>query len=640
MIDPRVADAAPSRRLWRRFVVFGIAVIICVTALGVRLFQLTVADTQHYQSLAIQQQQGTQSVPVTRGLIYDRTGRQLVENVPIFVVRVLPGEIPFPMRDAVVARLAQLLGKPAADVYGAIDRSTGSPYDPVTIAEDIPTRVARVIAEEHLGLPGVTVDVVARRHYLYGPLVSQIMGWTGRVSADDYQALRSDGYLADDSIGKQGVEATFESQLRGRYGVQQVQRDAAGRVVSVLKTLQDPVAGASLQLTIDLGIQREAEKALRWGMQAAGLKRGVFIVMNPQNGEILAMVSLPTYDDNAFAGGITASRYRTLLKNPNKPMLNLAISEQLPPGSTYKLVTGLGALQDRKLTPGMHLMTRGFIMVAGTKMHDWNPFGFGSINIYDAFAQSSDTFFYQVALKQGIDRLGYWAHELGFGRKTGIDLPGETVGTVPTNDWKERVFSQPIYPGETAQAGIGQGYDLVTPIQLITAYSALANGGTLYRPQIVRKLLDSKGHTIKTYKPEVTRKLPVDASMLRVMRVAARNVLVSRHTLNFVDVPVVVAGKSGTAEFGLRDSQGRLPYHSWFVGFTPKDARKKAGDPTGFKSVQSTDSQLAFLAFAYDSRTRGNAGTEIAKYFVQLHYHVKKDYRNPGLMVRGNFYGQ
>ena len=495
MIDPRVADAAPSRRLWRRFLVFGIAVIICVTALGVRLFQLTVADAGRYQSLAVEQQQGTQSVPVTRGLIYDRKGRKLVENVPIFVVRARPGEIPFPMRDAVVQRLAQLLDKPRADIYGAIDLSVGSPYDPVTIAEDVPTRVARVIAEEHLGLPGISVDVTARRHYLYGPLVAHIMGWTGRVSADEYQSLRGDGYLTDDVIGKQGVEATFETQLRGQYGVQQVQRDAAGRVVSVLKTLQDPVAGASLELTIDLGIQREAEKALKWGMQAAGLKRGVFIVMNPQNGEVLAMVSLPTYDDNVFADGVTQSEYRRLLKDPRKPLLNLGISEQLPPGSTFKLVTGLGALQDRKITPSTHLMTKGFITVAGTKMHDWNPFGFGSITIFNGFAHSSDTFFYQVALKLGIDRLGYWAHELGFGRKTGIDLPGETVGTVPTNEWKQRAFSQPIYPGETAQAGIGQGYDMVTAIQLITAYSALANGGTLYRPQLVRKLLDSKGHT-------------------------------------------------------------------------------------------------------------------------------------------------
>ena len=181
----------------------------------------------------------------------------------------------------------------------------------------------------------------------------------------------------------------------------------------MLRSLEEPQAGASLDLTIDLDIQRDAEKALKWGMSAAGLKRGVFIVMNPQNGEILAMVSLPTYDDNDFADGISAAEYRKLLRDPRKPLLNLAISEQLPPGSTYKLVTGLGALQDRKITPRTRLMTKAYITVAGTKMHDWSSYGWGPINIYGGFAHSSDTFFYQVALKLGIDRLGYWAHTLG-----------------------------------------------------------------------------------------------------------------------------------------------------------------------------------------------------------------------------------
>jgi cell division protein FtsI/penicillin-binding protein 2 len=211
---------------------------------------------------------------------------------------------------------------------------------------------------------------------------------------------------------------------------------------------------------------------------------------------------------------------------------------------------------------------------------------------------------------------------------------------VPTNAWKRQLFSQNIYPGETAQAGIGQGYDMVTPLQMITAYSALANGGTVYRPQIVRRLVDEKGKTVRTIKPEVVRKLPIDQSLLRVMRVASRNVLVVRHTYNFVDVPLVIAGKSGTAEYSVRDSKGRLPFHSWFVGWVPKDPKRKANDPNGFKAVARTDSELAFLVFAYDSRTRGNAATEIAKYFLQLHYGIQRDYRNPELMVKDNLYGQ
>lgn len=628
------------RQLWRRFILFGVAVVLVVSGLGVRLFQLQVADADRYSALAVQSRRRTVAIPVTRGLIFDRRGRQLVENVPVFVVRITPGEVPFSTRDGVVDRLAELLDMKRVEIYRKLDGVAGSNFDPITLKTDVSQKVARIIAEEHLGLPGVSVDVTSRRRYPYGSLVAHILGWTGRVSAHELDALADDGYLADDTIGKAGVELTFERELRGTYGVDEVQRDASGRIVSVLRTLEEPKAGESIQLTIDLKVQREAQRALRWGMRAARLQRGVFLVMNPQNGEILAMVSLPAYDNNEFAKGISTARYRRLARDPHRPLVNLAISEQLPPGSTYKLVTGIGALQDRKITPQTRLRTRRFITVAGTKMFDWHLTGWGPINIYGGFAHSSDTFFYQVALKLGIDRLAYWAHEFGFGRKTGVDLPNETVGTVPTHAWKRQLFSQNIYPGETAQAGIGQGYDMVTPLQLITAYAALANGGTLYRPQIVRRIVDSKGETIRAVKPEVVRRLPIDSSLLKVMRVASRNVLVVRHTYNFVDVPLVIAGKSGTAEYGVRDSKGRLPFHSWFVGWVPKDPKRHAGDRNGFKSVAGTDSELAFLAFAYDSRTRGNAATEIAKYFLQLHYGVQKDYRNPELMVKDNFYGQ
>lgn len=639
LLDPNGGTVTP-RQLWRRFILFGVAVVIVVAGLGLRLFQLQVADADRYTALAVRGRQRTVSIPVTRGLIFDRKGRQLVENVPVFMVRITPGEVPFSMRDAVVERLAELLDIKRTEIYRTLDRVTGSTFDPITLKTGISQSVARIIAEEHLGLPGVAVDVTSRRRYPYGPLVAHVVGWTGRVSADELDRLSDDGYLADDTIGKAGVELTFESTLRGTYGVDEVQRDASGRVTSVLRTLDEPHAGESIQLTIDLKIQREAQRALEWGMRAAHLQRGVVLVMNPQNGEILAMVSLPAYDNNEFAKGISSARYRKLARDSHRPLVNLAISEQLPPGSTYKLVTGIGALQDRKITPQTRLRTKRFITVAGTKMFDWHLTGWGPINIYGGFAHSSDTFFYQVALKLGIDRLAYWAHEFGFGRKTGVDLPNETVGTVPTHAWKRQLFSQNIYPGETAQAGIGQGYDMVTPIQLITAFAALANGGTVYRPQIVRRIVDSKGKTIRSIKPEVVRKLPIDSSLLRVMRVASRNVLVVRHTYNFVDLPLVIAGKSGTAEYAVRDSKGRLPFHSWFVGWVPKDPRRQAGDPKGFKSIAGTDSELAFLAFAYDSRTRGNAATEIAKYFLQLHYGIKKDYRNPELMVKDNFYGQ
>ena len=218
----------------------------------------------------------------------------------------------------------------------------------------------------------------------------------------------------------------------------------------------------------------------------------------------------------------------------------------------------------------------------------------------------------------------------GFGQPTGIDLPGEASGIVPSNQWKIDALGQPMFAGEVYQSGIGQGYDVVTPIQLINAYAALANGGKLFRPQLIREIVGPDGTVVQSFEPDLIRKLPVSAKTLRSMRLAARSTVTIRHTYNLVDMPVKVAGKSGTAEFGTRDSKGRLPFHSWFVGFVPKNPYKA--------DFTKPDSELLFLAFAYDSGTKGNAATEIAKAFLQNHFHIKKDYLNRDLLRRGNFY--
>jgi len=352
--------------------------------------------------------------------------------------------------------------------------------------------------------------------------------------------------------------------------------------------------------------------------------------MNPQTGEILAMVSLPSYNNNLFSEGISEKDFKKLATDKNMPLTNEAVQGQFPPGSTFKLVTGTGGLQDGRISPSTRLRTRAFLTLGGTRFYDWNRMGFGMCNIYCGFGHSSDTFFFQVAGMLGADRLAYWARQYGFGAPTGVALPGEVSGIVPSNKWKMNAFGQPMFEGETYQAGIGQGYDVVTPLQLINAYAALANGGKLYRPQIVRSIIGPDGKVIQAFKPDLIRRLPVSQATLRTMRLAARNVVLVRHTYNLVDMPVKVAGKSGTAEFGLRDSKGRLPFHSWFAGFLPKDPYHG--------SFARTDSNLVYLAFAYDSRTVGNAATEIGKAFLQLHFHIKHDYLNRDLLRRGNHY--
>jgi penicillin-binding protein 2 len=623
----------PRNRLTVRFAVFGLIVVVVVGVLSTRLVYLQIAQGGYFSGLAQSNTAVLQPLKSARGVIYDRTGRVVAANVATYVVTVRPADLPFAQRPAVVARLAELVHVPADEIIQALDRNAGRRFDPVRVAADVPIDVARIIAEESHTLPGVEVTVELRREYAYGPLLAHVLGYTGRVSADDLKTLAAEGYLTDDVRGRAGVEAVYEQALRGTYGSEQVEIGPTGATLRTLQVVQEPRTGDSLELSIDVDTQEQAQTALDWATGIVGLKRGVVIVMNPQTGEILAMVSNPTYDDNLFARGISNEDFQALLTNPDRPLINYAISEQFPPGSTYKLVTASGALAEGVITDKTQLETYPYLELGNNRYYDWNRHGFGPLDIYGGFAYSSDTFFYQVAAMLGIDRLAQYADDFGFGQRTGIDLPAEARGIVPTDEWKQEVFNQPIYPGEVYHAGIGQGYDAVTPLQILNAYSALANGGKLYQPQVVRRIIGPDGSVVRDFQPELVRTLDTDPKVLETMRIAARQVITSRHTANFVDLPIVVAGKTGLAEFGTRDSQGRMPFHSWFVAFVPKFEPDQPGD------VTKTDSELAVVAFAYAADTKGNAATEMVKYFLQLHYHLDIDLRQPELLRNGNFFG-
>lgn len=629
-MNPYLSGRPLPERRFSRFLVFGLAVVLAVGTLTARLFYLQITNGTEFSAISTRQRTVDEPIASPRGYMYDRNGRLLVKNVPTFAVKIRPADLPDDMRDDVVNRLSALLRMDPADINATIDGNPGSAFDLVRIAQDVDRRTAQLISEAGFELPGVDVVVEARRQYTDGPLMSQLLGYTGPVSSEQLPDLREEGYQPDDLLGKVGLELQYETELRGTYGVQTVARDQTGRRTQVLQTVRDAVPGSSLKLTIDTKAQRYAEKAMKWAFAEVGMTRGVVIAMNPQTGEILAMVSLPTYDNNRFARGISETAYKKLLQNKDKPLINHAIQAQYAPGSTYKLVTGTGALADREITPSTQLMTKPFLTLGDTKFYEWNRRGWGACDIYCGFGHSSDTFFYQLAGMIGIDRLAYWARQYGFGAPTGVDLPNEVEGIVPDNAWKEAALGARVFPGETYQAGIGQGYDAVTPLQLINAYAALANGGTVYQPQIVREVIGPDGTVVRPFEKKVLRKMKVKASVLRTMREAARTTVTIRHTYNLVDLPIKIAGKSGTAEFGTPDSKGRLPYSSFFVGFTPKDPRNG--------SFASADSRLIVMAFAYDSRTRGNAATEIVKYFFQQYYGIEKDYRLFENLERTNFY--
>ena len=614
------------RRSSARFVAFSVIAALLIVILGGRLFQLQVVNGDEYARRAAADRTVEVPVPAPRGLVFDRAGRPVAVNTPSWTVNVRPADLSAGDRGRVLARISRLTGTPRAVLRGRLDAYQGSPFDLVPIVRGVPREAALILGEEAASLPGVVVEVEPIRAYLDetgavdGRLLAHILGYTGPVSREELPALQADGYLRDDVIGKTGIEASFEEELRGTYGAQLVERDASGRLLKVIETLREPEPGTNLALTIDAETQRLATRALTWGMKVADVSQGVTIVMNPQTGEILAMVSLPAYDNNKFARGISADDFNIYLADADRPLRNHAIADIYPPGSTYKLVTGIAALEEGVTTPGRQWPTYGCYQIPGAPrgecLYDWNRQGFGPLDMVDAFAKSSDTFFYQMAVHTGIDPLADWAHELGFGARSGIRLPGEEEGIIASTEWARQQGRSGVFTGELAQAGIGQNVIAVTPLQVLNAYAAVANGGRLMEPMIVRGAADDTGELTRAYRPRVLHEIDADPTTLQTMRIGAREVITSGHAYNIrdLDLPGALSGKTGTAEFGELTEEGTLPFHSWFVAYLPSAAGE-------------TDAELAVLSFNYSAVVPGNVSAEVVKYFLQLYYDLDQDLR-------------
>lgn len=492
----------------------------------------------------------------------------------------------------------------------------GKPYNPVVIKRDITYDQMRQIEEDHLKLPGVSVVPESVRQYVDGPAFSQLLGYDGPITLDQYDAaLPPDGsgdlpiYDKDDKVGQTGIEASMEDVLRGKKGGADVLVNANQRIVKELNR-QDPVSGQNVMLTIDSALQYSVTQALQSGLDQARTHIGAAVVLNVNTGEVLAMVSLPSYDNNLFAGGISQADLDRLNKDPFYPMFNNAISGNFAPGSTFKMITAAAALQEKVVSPTDVLNIPGRIDVPTTwdekvrnSYVDWKKDGHGNINIVQALEESSDVFFYEMAgprqpdergnflhfytpgSKQpqyfnglGIERLNTYMKYFGLGERTGVDLPGESKGVAPDPAYKLKIDPETGYwaVGDTLQAAIGQGFDLVTPLQLANVTAAVANGGTLYKPQVVYQVIDSDGGTVvRDFKPQVLSNVRVSAENLAYIRLGMRNAVVGpRGTAKKTNLlGVQVAGKTGTAEFGepLPELGGVRAANAWFVAFAPYD---------------------------------------------------------------------
>ncbi len=586
----------PRRLAALAFVIVGVFV-----GLSVRLWDLQVVHGSYYRSLAEENRVVRLPILPDRGVIRDRSGGLLARNDPGFAVTVMPADLPRAREAEVAARLGSLLARDGAEIAAAIDAQRAqNPYEPVRVSDRPLTRDTALLLVERSELyPGVTVTADALRSYVDASLYSPITGYVGPIDAEELADHKDGGYLLQDTIGKTGLEWEYERYLRGTLGWREIERDASQRELRTL-ALVPAKSGNDLVLTIDDKLQKLLNAELEKGVREDKFTQAVGIAMDPRNGDVLAMVSIPAYDNNAFIRGVSSAQMKAWNADDRHPLVNKAIGDIYPAGSTFKLVTGLSALSTGAATRNTVIYVGSNVLVVdGYRFYDWRAHG--SLDFITGFAHSSDIYFYTLGggnpytgqRGAGPDAIAKYGRMLGFGAPTGIDLPGEAHGIMPDPAWKLATFDEPWTLGNTYHESIGQGYVAVTPLQLLNAYASVANGGTVFRPHVLKEVVAPDGKVVYTKQPEIARKLDARADDLHLIREAARRVVTIGHAY-MPNPKLPIAGKTGTAEFGQAsglDSAGRqkLGFHNWFVSFAPATEN---GD---------VSAKIAMVIFTFDS---------------------------------------
>ena len=546
-----------------------------------RLFQLQVIQTDDLRMRSLHNSVRTLRVEAPRGDIVDRDGRILATTRPAFGVQLIPHDVRHP--EIVIPALAQLIDRDPTELRTQVGTPRGRlKFQPIRLAGDLSyDQVARV--ESHLyALSGVVPDVRPRRHYLGGELASHVLGYIGEIQSGQLAKSAFADYQQGEVIGQAGIEGIQQEALRGRAGGVNQIVDVAGRVVGIVDEI-DPMPGGSVQLTIDLDLQQAAEGAFIPEKPDEHARIGAVVALDVHSGDVLAMVSKPSFDPNSFAGGIDGATWRHLTTDKWKPIQNRVISGQYPPGSTYKAIVAAAGLQEGLVDPKRRIYCPGFFRFGNRTYRCWKREGHGSVDLHRALVESCDVYFYTIGRDLGIDRLAVIARAFNLGRATGIGLQHEMSGLIPTSAWKERRFKEPWMAGETISASIGQGYNLTTPIQLAVAYAAIANGGSIVKPHLVMRVADRDGRLVDVPPPEAGERVPVSRENLELVRAALEGVVEEPGgTGARARVPGVrVAGKTGTAQVvGLKHTDGidekelafELRDHAWFVGFAPAAA--------------------------------------------------------------------
>lgn len=568
----------------RRVMMLGGGKLALASALVARMYYLQVMEAEKYRVLADDNRISLRLLPPPRGRILDRNGIPMAVNEQNFQVLVVAEQTNGLSRTLhTLSRIIPLTEGERARIIR--DASRRRSFVPVTVRSNLSWEEVARIELNAPDLPGVMIDVGQSRYYPLHGLGAHILGYVSAVSENDLANSEGDPLLELPGfrIGKAGVERVYDLPLRGRGGASQVEVNAVGRVIRELAR-EEGEAGADLQLTLDINLQEYA--AQRMGDESAAT-----VVMDIHSGEVLVLASTPSFDPNAFNRGLTTVEWKDLINNPRAPLTNKAIAGQYAPGSTFKMMVALAALENGTITPEQRVFCPGFMTLGNSRFHCWKKHGHGAVDLVGALKHSCDIYFYEIARRTGVDRIADLCRRFGLGDQTGIDLPGERVGVIPTRSWKRAALGQPWHPGETLINGIGQGYVLTTPLQLAVMTARLANGGLAVAPHVARDTLDDD------------RLVPRVAPKFASIGVAAKHIATVRAGMNAVtnepggtaynarikDPAMAMSGKTGTAqvrrislrerETGVKKNED-LPWkqrdHALFVAYAPEDAPRFA----------------------------------------------------------------
>ncbi|MDD3518517.1 MAG: penicillin-binding protein 2 [Chromatiales bacterium] len=578
-----IKDAQLEQGLFlRRLLFVGLLILLAFAAVIARLIDLQIVNHEHFTTLSQNNRVRLEALPPPRGLIYDRNGVLLAENRPTYQLEVVPEQVRH--LDETLAQLGELVAIEPSDVdrFRRMIRRR-APFQAIPLRLNLSDEEVGILAVNRHRFPGVDIQARLGRHYPLDAATAHVLGYVGRIDERELARIDARNYNGTSHIGKIGIERHFEDELHGDIGYRQVEVNAQGRVLRVLDR-QPPQSGRDLILGLDIGLQLAAQEAL-------GGRSGAIVAIEPQTGEVLALVSMPAFDPNLFVNGIPASTYSALRQDRAQPLFNRALTGQYPPGSTIKPVIGLAGLEYGVTTASRTMFAAGYYTLPNDtrRYRDWRRQGHGLVDLDLAITQSSDVYFYDLAYRLGIDRMSEFLDRFGMGARTGIDTTGEAPGILPSREWKRRTQNMPWYPGETIIAGIGQGYMLTTPLQLASITATLAMRGERVRPRLLRAMVDSGDET-----PQWTEREPLPPVSVRdpmFWDQVLEPMVHVMHEKNGTaygstgrDAAYMIAGKTGTAQvFGLGEGEyeedevaAHLRDHALFIGYAPAESPRIA----------------------------------------------------------------